>query len=163
LLYKRNLLLYDRQTDSLWSQLGGEAVAGPLTASKLKLLPSTETTWSQWKQQHPETLVLSFHTGYRRDYSRDPYKNFPLDRRMALVVRVDGQVKIYPFSQLEKVGASFADNVGGEKLVIGFDARNRTATARGLNGEKIPHFVAFLPDARAFYPHAPIFKMERRR
>lgn len=158
LLYKRNLLLYDRQTNSLWSQLGGEAVAGPLAGSELRLLASTETTWEEWKRAHPKTRVLSFQTGYRRDYSRDPYRNFALDRRPALVVKIGGQAKIYPFSELKKKHAAFVDVVAGEAVTILFDRKSGTARVRRAGGGSVPHFVAFLPDARAFYPRAPIYR-----
>ena len=39
-LYKAALVMYDRQTESLWSQLKGEAIAGPMTGAKLAVLPS---------------------------------------------------------------------------------------------------------------------------
>lgn len=79
LLYKRNLLLYDRETDSLWSQLGGVAVTGDMAGTSLDLLPATETTWASWKKSHPQTVVLSFNTGYRRDYTRDPYSDWQIE------------------------------------------------------------------------------------
>jgi hypothetical protein len=47
LLYKNNLLFYDHETDSLWSQLGGQAVTGPLAGTSLHLLPTTLTTWAR--------------------------------------------------------------------------------------------------------------------
>ena len=46
------LVMYDHQTDSLWSQFLGEAVTGPLAGTKLTLLPAQQTTWSAWKAQH---------------------------------------------------------------------------------------------------------------
>jgi hypothetical protein len=57
-LYHGNLLLYDRQTESLWSQITAAAVAGRLTGAKLTPLPFVITTWQQWQQQYPHTLVL---------------------------------------------------------------------------------------------------------
>ena len=52
------LVIYDRETDTLWSQFLGEAVEGPLAGSKLKLIPSQFITWAGWQEQHPDTLVL---------------------------------------------------------------------------------------------------------
>lgn len=72
-LYRRNLLLYDHQTESLWSQIREEAVTGPFAGTRLRAVPSTMTTWAEWRQQHPDTLVLSTDTGFDRDYERDPY------------------------------------------------------------------------------------------
>ena len=66
------LVMYDRQTDSLWSQLLGEAVQGEFKGQKLEFLPSWQTTWEDWKARHPDTLALV--KGYRGD--RDPYDDY---------------------------------------------------------------------------------------
>ena len=57
-LIMNNLVMYDRQTDSLWSQFLGEAVEGPMAGTKLQLVASQLTIWSVWKEEHPDTLVL---------------------------------------------------------------------------------------------------------
>ena len=161
LLWKRNLLFYDRETDSLWSQLLGRAVAGPLAGTpvdEVAILPSMQPTWSAWKKQHPATLVLSFQTGYPMDYGRDPYEGFPLDRTPALVVSLGGKTRIYPFRELKKVGRILRDSLAGKEITIEFDEREGQAAARRTNGAAVASFVAFLPDARAFYPKAEVFR-----
>ena len=60
LLYESNVLLYDHQTESLWSQLKEEAVTGPQTGTRLRAIPSVMTTWKAWRAQHPNTLVLIY-------------------------------------------------------------------------------------------------------
>jgi hypothetical protein len=57
-LWKNNLVLYDRESGSLWSQILGEALEGPLDGRRLRALPSTVTTWGRWREAHPDTLVL---------------------------------------------------------------------------------------------------------
>lgn len=161
LLWKRNLLFYDRETDSLWSQLLGRAVAGPLAGTPIEILPSLQTTWSAWKRQHPSTLALSFQTGYPMDYGRDPYEEFPLSRTPALVVSFGGETRIYPFHELKKVGRILRDSIAGTEITIEFDEREGQATARRADGVAVPSFVAFLPDARAFYPKAEVFKYKQ--
>ncbi|MFY9823955.1 MAG: DUF3179 domain-containing (seleno)protein, partial [Thermoanaerobaculia bacterium] len=63
LLYRSNKLMVDRQTRSLWSNLTGEPVIGPLAGSpadhRLAVLPLTLTTWQDWRHRHPETTVLA--------------------------------------------------------------------------------------------------------
>ena len=76
LLYQSDLLMYDHQTESLWSQISMEAVAGPLTGTKLQHVFLEHTTWGEWKRVHPSTLVLSTKTGYHRNYDRDPYLGY---------------------------------------------------------------------------------------
>ncbi len=160
LLYQRNLLLYDRQTESLWSQLMGKAVAGPLTGTPLRLLPAVHTTWEKWRKKHPRTLVLSFDTGHRRDYSRDHYAGFSADRRRALVVLAGNQAKIYPFAELEDAGSSLTEEVAGQRFTVEFDEEEDTARVREAGQADVRFFVSFLPDARAFYPDAAVFKAD---
>jgi hypothetical protein len=158
LLYKRNLLLYDHETESLWTQLGGMAVAGDLARTSLDLLPASETTWARWKSEHPQTVVLSFNTGFRRDYARDPYSDWQIDRRLVLVVQLNHTSRLYPFSELKKARTPLTDVVGGTAVSIVFNARDQTADVEGPGGEQVTHFVAFLADAKAFYPDASVFK-----
>lgn len=75
LRYNSNVLICD-QTESLWSQIRRQAVTGPLSGSRLETLPSTLTIWRKWLKEHPQTEVLSFDTGYNRDYSQDPYQDY---------------------------------------------------------------------------------------
>jgi uncharacterized protein DUF3179 len=158
LLYQQNLLFFDHETESLWSQLRAQSVAGPLAGTSLRLLPVTMTTWQGWRAEHPQTLVLSFQTGYKRDYSRDPYRDWLLDHRMALVISSNGQTKIYPYSELKKAAASLQDEIGGFSFSIRFDAKQQSATVQASSGEPPPHFVAFLGNVRAFFPNAAIYK-----
>jgi Protein of unknown function (DUF3179) len=160
LLYQQNLLLFDYETDSLWSQLQGQAVTGSMAGTFLELLPVRTTTWEDWKAEHPQTSVLSFQTGYKRDYARDPYRDFPLDRRLALVISDGGQTKIYPFGELKKAGPLVEDQLGGVAFTIRFDAKRKSASvlAESKDVAPPPHFVAFLGNVRAFFPTADIFK-----
>jgi hypothetical protein len=158
LLYQQNLLLFDRDTESLWYQLRGQAIAGSLAGTYLRLLPMTMSTWRSWKADHPQASVLSFRTGYKRDYSREPYRDWPLDRRMPLVISLDRQTKIYPYSELKKAGSLVHDELGGLSFIIVFNANQQSATVQVSTGETPPHLVAFLGDARMFFPNAAAYK-----
>jgi hypothetical protein len=70
LLHRSNKLMLDRATHTLWSQLSGRPVLGPLAAneSRLALLPAVVTSWGAWRRRHPETSVLSLDTGHERPY-----------------------------------------------------------------------------------------------
>jgi len=76
MLYQSDVLLYDKKTESLWSQLMMQAVAGPRAGEKLRQFPIEHSAWVSWKTAHPDTDVLSRHTGYHRDYSRNPYAGY---------------------------------------------------------------------------------------
>jgi len=70
-LMRSNKLMYDRGTFTLWNQLTGEPVLGPLAADpgRLDVIPIVTTTWEAWRTANPTTAVLSINTGHRRDYS----------------------------------------------------------------------------------------------
>jgi len=53
-LYNSTVVLYDRQTQSLRSQVTKEEIAGPSTGLKLEMIPSLTTTWRHWKTLHPD-------------------------------------------------------------------------------------------------------------
>ena len=53
-----NLVMYDDVTRSYWSQILGTAICGPMEGADLSLVPSTLTTWDEWREEHPETDVL---------------------------------------------------------------------------------------------------------
>jgi hypothetical protein len=75
------LVMYDRQTDSLWSQLIGEAVEGELAGTKLEYLPSWMTTWSDWKTRYPDTVALE--KGYSGQV--DPYTGYYLSEEAGVI------------------------------------------------------------------------------
>lgn len=168
LLYQSDLLLYDHQTESLWSQIAMQAVAGPLTGTTLTPLFLEHTTWGQWRSVHPDTLVLSVQTGYARDYKRDPYLGYA-DRRdlmfdtthfdpsyhpkeWILGVEIDGVAKAYPFVELKKVTAPLVDQVGGQPITVRFNARARSATATNADGTPVPSLMAYWFAWYAFHP-----------
>lgn len=101
-LYRSALVMYDRQTESLWSHFTGRAIAGVLTGSELDSHPVATVAWSDWRDAHPDGLVLSRDTGHDRDYGRNPYPGYDdiddppflfdgkLDDRLAAKTRVVG-------------------------------------------------------------------------
>jgi Protein of unknown function (DUF3179) len=159
LLYQSDVLLYDRQTESLWSQIKQEAVTGMLTGTRLQLLPSTQTTWGAWKKKHPDTFVLSTHTGYSRDYEEDPYEDYYASRdvmfavgkispryhpkEQVLGVELDGLTKAYPFSELARAKSPFKDKIGKKTVTVTYDSKSRTATIRDASGKELPSVVGF--------------------
>ena len=61
------LVMYDRETDSLWSQFLGKSIAGPLEGTELEIVPSQLASYGSWTELHPDTLVLDTHTSYPID------------------------------------------------------------------------------------------------
>ena len=94
LLHNSNVLLYDRKSNALWSQIGLQAISGPHVGKSLKHLPWRLTTFWEFAKQFPKATVISTDTGYRRDYTRNPYTAyFRTDRLMFPVSRRDNRLK----------------------------------------------------------------------
>ncbi len=74
-LWKNALVMYDRETRTLWSHLTGEALVGPLAGEELTILSSVpKVKWKEWKAQYPETKVLSVEG--REDQRHDTYRDY---------------------------------------------------------------------------------------
>ena len=122
LLYRSNKVMYDRLTNSLWQQLTGEPVVGPLADSGIKLsfFPVELTTWGEWMARHPDTTVLALETGVYapeqyehesdpratyNDYFASPFTMFPVWERsdaletkaIVLGLSLGGESRAYPW------------------------------------------------------------------
>lgn len=84
MLWRDNLVMYDRQTDSWWAQADGRAIRGPKTGTRLEQIPSDMMTWKQWRALHPGTQVLS--TGQSRA-GRDVYASYHRSRDVGVTGR----------------------------------------------------------------------------
>ena len=68
-LYNSNVLMYDRQDMGLWSQLGMEAVSGPLVGTRLRHLPFSVMTRRELERASPDARIVSIETGHEREYT----------------------------------------------------------------------------------------------
>jgi hypothetical protein len=76
MLFNSNLIMYDRQTDSLWPQMLLKSASGNRIDEQLKIKPILETTWANWKKLYPDSKVLNSNTGFNRDYDKYPYGEY---------------------------------------------------------------------------------------
>jgi hypothetical protein len=75
-LRNADLVMYDRQTESWWQQIGGEGVAGRYTGERLRQLPARIVAWREFAREHEDGRVLSRETGHDRPYGRNPYEGY---------------------------------------------------------------------------------------
>ncbi len=176
LLYNSDVLLYDRNSNSLWSQLMGKAVSGKLKGTRLPQLVATHTSWKDWQEKHPDTLVLSRDTGYRRDYRKSPYSGYERTKRLKFRVsnkapadyhpkerviglEMDGLFKAYPYQELSKNGkAKFSDTFAGQKLNIHWSEQARSGTVTDENGVALPVISSFWFAWFTFHPDTEVYK-----
>lgn len=177
LLYESDLLMYDHQSESLWSQIGMEAITGKSLGQRLEPLFVEQTTWGDWRRSHPDSLVLSTKTGYVRDYERDPYRGYgdsdelyvPITntspqfspKQWVLGLAVKGKFKAYPFSEFPHSSGVLHDRFNGQEIEIQWDVEAKKATAWSLaTGHPLSAWqmywfawVAFHPDTDVFISH----------
>lgn len=178
LLYNSDVLLYDHQSESLWSQIRGQAISGKAAGQTLTQYPLTLTRWQQWLSDHPQTLVLSERTGYYRNYSQDPYAGYSRSPRLFFpvankapsiyptketVLGYKGKKKqiAFPLSELRKnAEETFSYEFEGEMLNIHWDQQNQSATMTDQNGELHNTTMLYWFAWYAFYPETEVFKAE---
>lgn len=176
LLYQSDVLLYDRQTESLWSQLGMKSMAGTMVDTLLRWIPSEQMTWQMWWGKFGDGRVLSTNTGFSRDYTRTSYGEyatnsetmFPVprhrtelqDKAWVLGMVVNGKAKAYSRDELDKltITQSIKDVVGGDEIEISYrpDIRYAVVTNR-TRGEPQPHVMAYWFAWQAFYPSTELW------
>ena len=156
-LHANNLILYDHQTDSLWSPLVGSAVTGPLKGKQLKPLEYTFTRWETWRKLYPGSKVLT--TGRSSFFGslRDPYESYYRSadtgilptrlsdnriypKEFVLGIVIDGKARAYPFSALSRQPV-VNDVFQTVPLLVAFEQESATAMAftRRANG----HILSF--------------------
>ena len=143
LLRNSDLVMWDRQTESLWQQITGEGIVGDLAGTQLKFVPIGIISWEDAQERFPDTKVLSRDTGFPAPYGSNPYvaydsseqpflfdgeidERFPAFERV-VSIRINEEVKAYPFSLLSEVRA--ANDVVAREPVLAVWGAGDTASA----------------------------------
>lgn len=173
LLHNSNVLLYDRTTGALWSQLGLQAVSGPHVGTSLTHLPWRITTFERFTKDFPEADILSRRTGHGRNYGRNPYgAYFRSDRLMFPVTRRDNRLapktrvvgvkvgdtrRAYPVEDVRKApDGRLVDKIGSVEIVLRADA-DTVAVISAPEQASVVHtfwfaWAAFHPDTSVYTP-----------
>ncbi len=117
-LRNSDLIMFDRQSETWWQQLTGEALVGAYAGTLLEIAPSQVISFGSFAELHPDGLVMSRATGYNRQYGTNPYRDYdtqlgrpflfrgeidprldsPVDHVLAAII---GDVAVaYPFDSL---------------------------------------------------------------
>jgi hypothetical protein len=174
-LYKSNVLLYDHQSESLWSQLLESSVAGRYAGTRLVAMPAVRTTWKSWQRRHPETLVLSTETGYRRDYATDPYAGyaragglwFPVGKvrgdlspkARVLGIASGDDAMAFPMDRLRgSAGRQLSIRIGSVDAVITVGPGGDVVAVSHDDGRPLPHVFSYWFAWQAFHPGTGVYR-----
>lgn len=175
-LWNSNLVMYDRKTQSLWSQILGEAISGEMAGAKLSVIPSDVVRFGAWKKAYPTGDVLSRDTGQTRSYGRDPYGDyytssglyFPVkikdsrldEKEFVAGVILGSKTKAYQVAVI-KQKKSIIDKLDGRTLQITYD--EKTEEIRIIEKTKkrktvIAPFYAYWFSWVAAHPTTEVYK-----
>ncbi len=168
-LRNSDLIMWDRQTQSWWQQLTGEAIAGELAGARLSVVPAQIVSWGVFAGAYPDGLVLDRPTASGR-YGSNPYVGYdalnshpflyppPTDPRLppkerVAAVEINGQAAAFPYSRLAEERVVHSE-VGGEPVVVFFQfgATSALGAASIAQANDVGSTGVFRPslDGRAF-------------
>jgi len=114
---------FDHETESTWSQPVGLSFRGPLQGTQLELLPFQLTTWSNWSENYPQTLVM-INDVDRLGNSR---QGFRPDYVVGLVLGNIAKAYYYEDAAAARI---INDNLAGNPVVLWAEENNFTAYIR---------------------------------
>jgi hypothetical protein len=173
LIYQSNFLLYDRQSESLWSQMTGEAIAGPRSGQTLQRLRVRVEPMAIWHRRHPETRVLARPDKRRIDYRLSPYSAYWISEKLAFPVSIrderfhpkelvlgavsKGGAVAYLASMIEKAGGQLVDEIEGQRIRVVYEGETGTFSFEAPEALQITQaywfaWKAFHPATRVWSP-----------
>ncbi len=162
LLYNSNIIPYDRNTRSAWSQMKQLCVNGELMDSIVQPYQVIETSWSTWKKLYPDSKVVSKETGMQRDYYNYPYSTYRDNREIYFSVdsqsdtlhpkeRLFGVIennkaKCYRFTNFKGGIRIISDTVFNKNIIVVGSERDNFITAfENATGNKFTSVMNKLP------------------
>jgi hypothetical protein len=172
LIYNCNFLLYDRETESLWSQMSGEAISGSHAGTRLERIPVRQETFARWLKRQPETRVLERPDPREIDYRYSPYTAywvqdeipFPVEARdkrfhtkeLVLGVQVGEVQRAYVGSLVTRAGGSVEDRFQGKPIRLRYTSETGTFEYDVPDGVEVTEGFWFA--WKAFHPDTEIWR-----
>jgi hypothetical protein len=171
LLHNSDLVMYDRQTESLWQQITGEAFAGKLRGNQLKTLPLSMITWQNWREQYPQAEVLTVENIQSDRYLKDAYGDYHESERLYMPVsatdaRLHPKRVIYGMEIGETAIAidaewlvrenQFSNEYEGKKLLVNMADNGEVAAS--LDGQQITIHRMYWFAWYTFHPKTALIK-----
>jgi hypothetical protein len=165
MLWRDSLVMLDRETETLWSHVTGEALRGPLKGKKLEALPVVQTTWERWLKTHPDTQVLAKDEAVDGPafaaYQSDP-ERFGLGRAKRAIEKLPGKALVHGTvvsgaavavteAAMEKAPEREA-SVTGKKVLFRRTPDGGIRAFDGKSGKELPVTRAYWFAWIAFYP-----------
>jgi hypothetical protein len=173
-VWRKNMVMNDRETGSIWQHASGEALDGPLQGQRLEVLPAWETTRGELRSTYPQarfaveparfTGLLPKHVLLRllhithlasldglspRDPRLDPHE-------LVIGVVLGGAAKAYPLQALRAAG-QVQDQLGGQELRLEYHAAGDRVAVYTAAGQALPHERVWWLGWSEFHPRSELF------
>jgi len=152
MLRKSDMVIWDKQTESWWQQLTGEALVGDLTGTTLEIIPSMIVSIEEFFKKYPKGKVLSRKTGVdeaEQRYGTQGYVRYDsigknprhffgnVDQRLPAMERVvdirsGDKFKIYTFTKAAEEEI-INDRFEGKNIVVFY----KSGTVSALDAREI--------------------------
>lgn len=146
LIHKNNLIAYDRNSNSYWSQMMVQSIKGPEMGATPETYHLIEMKWSSWKEAFPNSEVLSGVSGFESNYQTPPYGNYPNDNESILfpIEREDDRLErktyghgifynsslqVIPIEGFSEQGDIVNINVNGEEIIVIGNSEHKIAVS----------------------------------
>lgn len=177
LLYNSCLLMYDRDTESLWSQLKFMGISKEFLEEPLKPLATRRLTWAAWKSEYPTGKVLSVETGFENDYLGEwPYGDyadqketiFPFDispdrnefgtKDRMIAIAEGWAARAWPFEKVKEKRQLF-DAIGARPIQVTYKPETDDVVITDItNGEPLAAISVYWFAWQAFYPDSSVWR-----
>jgi hypothetical protein len=166
-LVKSNLLVVDRRTQSVWSQLSQRAIAGPMKGTKLEIVPSLQTTWKYWQRMRPDTRVVILEGEEGRPYlyqAFDPAEGYSVGgdaahdtANLGLGIVYRGKAHFLPLTELARRVVPAILGEGARRVSIIHKPEALTAWAENAQGMTVGSVLCYRDAWLAFHPGSEVF------
>ena len=157
-VFRRNLIMDDDVSGTLWQQATGRAIYGPHTGDSLELLPAVQLPWNEAKREGGRALTVAAEPPDARRAPFASQRGFALLQRAtdrvtvpghtrlskALPRRetvyglvVNGEARAYPRERCRAAGR-FTDSLGGVQLSFVYDKEQDSVRVTRADGQPPP-------------------------
>ncbi len=179
-LYYNNLVMYDHQSNTLWSQVLAQGLRGPKRGQMLEMIPALLSTWGAWKEAHPHTTLLSARQmGLQAGAIIDPYAAYYVSgasglggreadsrlppKTLVVGVRIGNASRACPVAAVRASG-QISDTLGGVPILLVYDRQLQTVLVyRGHEAQaeqRLPAPLVFWFAWADLYPDTDLVTLE---
>jgi len=117
LLRNSDLVMYDRQTESLWQQFTGTSIVGNMLNTKLKEISSSIVSFKDIYTNFPNTKILSKDTGHKRNYGQNPYSGYDDINQTPFLLKVPTDKRLKPMRRVATINLNNKDKAYSYKIL----------------------------------------------